>query len=250
MPPENLREEERAALAEAPVPARAVLALVAGIVLVVAAFQVPEEFWQELLSSNYIRSDLGGFILLSSIYVVAILLMAPLSPFPLSAGMVFGFAWGTFLALLALNTGAALAFFIARYLLPKKVIGAFSRNGKMAVVARAMRGDAVLAIALLRLNPIVPFNVQNYVCGATGVNFARYSLGTFLGSAPFTVALVYLGYAGRKLMLATGLQVEQWTLLLFAAGVILTIPMTWLLLRKTIRRIRESRNDQIATDED
>jgi uncharacterized membrane protein YdjX (TVP38/TMEM64 family) len=228
---------------------RALLGLVLGISLVVMSLQMPEEFWRGVLKSPFFQSDLFGFVSLTTIYTVAILLMAPLSPFALAAGILFGFWWGSFLALLALNLGAALAFLLARYLLHQQFAHRISSNGKMAVLARAMRGDAVKTIAILRLNPVVPFNLQNYVCGATGVNFPRYVAGTFVGAAPFTIALVYLGHAGRSLVVATGLQVEEWTLILFGAGVVLTLPMTWALLRKTVKHLREN-NDNTATEEE
>lgn len=228
---------------------RAMLGLLVGLALLVVSIQMPEEFWSELLKSRLFQADLGGFVSLAAIYTVAILLMAPLSPFALAAGVLFGFWWGSLLALLALNAGAALAFLIARFLLRRQFAHRLSGNGKMAALARAMRGDEVKTIAILRLNPVVPFNLQNYVCGATGVNFPRYAAGTFLGAAPFTIALVYLGHAGRSLMVATGLQIEDWTLILFGAGVVLTLPMTWALLRKTVTHLREN-NDNTATDKD
>ncbi|MCW8196655.1 TVP38/TMEM64 family protein [Proteobacteria bacterium 005FR1] len=223
---------------------RAILALVVGLSLVVASIQMPEAFWSDLLKSAHFQSDMSGFVSLTAIYTVAILLMAPLSPFALAAGVLFGFWWGSFLALIALNVGAALAFLVARYLLRRQFAHKLSSNGKMAVLARAMRGDAVRTIAILRLNPVIPFNLQNYVCGATGVSFPRYAAGTFLGAAPFTIALVYLGHAGRSLV-----QVEEWTLILFGAGVLLTLPMTWALLRKTITHLREN-NDNTANDQE
>jgi uncharacterized membrane protein YdjX (TVP38/TMEM64 family) len=225
------------------------LGLLVGISLLVASAQMPEEFWRGVLESLHVRPDLLGFFSLTAIYVGAILLMAPLSPFALAAGILFGFWWGSFLALLALNLGAAFAFLIARYLLRQHFASRLSSNGKMAVLARAMRGDAVKTIAILRLNPVVPFNLQNYVCGATGVNFAHYTAGTFLGAAPFTIALVYLGHAGRRLVSATGLQVEEWTLILFGAGVVFTLPMTWALLRKTVKHLRD-KNDNTATEKE
>lgn len=227
------------------------LVLLLGFLSLAAATQVPDEVWQELLHNRYIQPDLVGFLSLSLIYTLAIVFMAPLSPFALAAGVLFGFWWGTFLSLLALNLGAMLAFLIARHLFRRQIVRELAGNSKMAVIARAMRGDAVKTIAILRLNPIVPFNLQNYVCGATGVKFSRYAVGTFLGAAPFTIALVFLGHAGRRLVVATGLRIEEWTLLLFVAGLVLTTPMTVGMLRDTVERIREYRkNEKTAAEEE
>lgn len=227
------------------------LVVLLGLLSLAAATQVPDEVWHELLHNRYVQPNLLGFVFLSAIYTLAIVFMAPLSPFALAAGILFGFWWGTFLALLALNIGATLAFLIARFLFRRQISRELAANSKMAVIAKAMRGDAVRTIAILRLNPIVPFNLQNYVCGATGVKFSRYALGTFLGAAPFTVALVYLGHTGRQLVIATGMRVEEWTVLLFVVGLLVTMPMTVAMLRTMVKRIRESReNDKTATQEE
>lgn len=215
--------------------------------LLVASINVPAEV--DALNAVSLRADTTGFASLCCAYLLGILLLAPLSPFALMAGGVFGFWWGTVLALLALNTGAMLAFFIARYFLPQSLIGRLLGQGRLNIVAAAITGKGIGRIALLRLNPLVPFNLQNYVCGAAGVNFAPYSLGTLIGAAPCTIALVYLGHVGRRLVGETGLQIEQWSLLIFLTAAVLTIPLTFTVLRETVQRLRECRNVEATTKE-
>lgn len=228
--------------------------ILAGILTTGVSVLLPKELWVDLAKSGYFQPNLLGFVSLVCIYVLAILLLAPLSPFALAAGLLFGFWWGTLLALVALNMGSALAFIIARYLLPRPFAQQFlehDRHGKVAAVAEALRGEAVLTIAVLRLNPLVPFNLQNYICGLTGVGFGRYALATFLGASPFTVALVYLGYAGRQLANASGLQVEEWILLLCFVAVLLTVPLSWVTIRRVVKHLREChKNDKIAAQKD
>lgn len=216
-------------------------ALYPGLMLVVllSCFLLVGELWPQLSGGSPLRADLMGFASLGCAYLLAILLLAPLSPFALTAGGLFGFWWGTVLALLALNLGAAAAFFIARYLLPRSWVNSLQDGGRVATVARVLAGNGIGTIAMLRLNPVVPFNLQNYVCGAAGVSFARYFLGTFIGAAPCTLALVYLGHAGRKLFLTTGIEIEQWSLLIFLSATVITVPFTFALLRESVKT-RES----------
>ena len=46
---------------------------------------------------------------------------------------------------------------------------------------------------LLRLSPLFPFSLLNYVLGLTKVSFRDYVLGSWLGMFPATVLYVYLG---------------------------------------------------------
>lgn len=220
---------------------KAFLLLLTGISLLAPSGQLPDEFWGTLIQSGYFEANWFGFMCLVVVYVLAILLMAPLSPFALTAGLLFGVWWGTFLALVALNVGAAFAFFIARYLLRQQLARGLARNGRFAGLAKVMRDDAVTAIAILRLNPLVPFNFQNYACGALGVRYNRYAVGTFLGASPFTMALVYLGHEGRQLVVASGLSIEQWMLVLSAVALVVSLPLTWAMCQKALKHPREYR---------
>lgn len=209
--------------------------------LLLVSIKVPAAV--EGLTALSLRADVSGFASLCCAYLFGILLLAPLSPFALAAGGLFGFWWGTLLALLALNTGAILAFLIARHLLPQSLVARLRDGGRLNIVTAAITGSGVGSIAWLRLNPVVPFNLQNYVCGAAGVNFAPYSLGTLIGAAPCTIALVYLGHAGRRLVAETGLQLEHWGLLIFFTAAVLTVPHTYMMLRQTVQRLRECWNN-------
>lgn len=213
--------------------------------LLLASIEVPAEV--NSLQALSLRADMLGFASLGCAYLLGILLLAPLSPFALTAGGLFGFWWGSLLALLALNAGAILAFLIARYLLPGWLTTRLRGRGRLSIMATAITGKGIVSIALLRLNPVIPFNLQNYVCGAAGVNFTPYFLGTFIGAAPCTIALVYLGHAGRRLVTETGLHLEQWTLLIFLTAAVVTIPLTFTVLRETVQRLRECRKNVEAS---
>jgi len=53
-------------------------------------------------------------------------------------------------------------------------------------------------ILLLRLVPVMPWELQNYVAGVTQVKLATYLAATLLGSTPLSVALVILGAAAKQ----------------------------------------------------
>src|SRR5207253_7088641 len=52
-------------------------------------------------------------------------------------------------------------------------------------------------IFLLRLSPVIPFNLSNYFYGLTAVKFWPYVLASWIGMMPGTFLYVYIGTAGK-----------------------------------------------------
>jgi len=62
---------------------------------------------------------------------------------------------------------------------------------------------------LLRLSPLFPFALSNYLYGATSIDFASFFWGTLCGFAPGTLAYVYTGVVGKALTIG-GDGVQPW----------------------------------------
>src|SRR6185312_16984746 len=68
-------------------------------------------------------------------------------------------------------------------------------RGPVVWPRRRLDRSGLLAVTSLRLIPALPFSLLNYAAGLSGVRFTPYLLGTVLGTAPGTIALVVLGDA-------------------------------------------------------
>jgi uncharacterized membrane protein YdjX (TVP38/TMEM64 family) len=131
------------------------------------------------------------------IYLVAVLALLPATPFSLAAGALFGLLTGAVTVSLASTMAAALAFLIARYLAREAVARWLEADPKLSEIDRAIADRGWRIVALLRLSPAVPFNLQNYLYGLTGIRFWPYLVTSWLAMMPGTLLYVYLGYAGR-----------------------------------------------------
>ncbi|PPD96822.1 hypothetical protein GOBAR_DD06142 [Gossypium barbadense] len=60
-------------------------------------------------------------------------------------------------------------------------------------VALAIRRSGFKIVLLLRLVPLLPFNMLNYLLSMTPVPILEYMLASWLGMMPITLALVYVG---------------------------------------------------------
>lgn len=128
-------------------------------------------------------------------YVVAALALVPGSVLTLAAGALFGPLLGTLVVSIASTTSAALAFALARTVARDLVEEAARRYPAFGVLAR-VSGDWQVA-ALLRLSPVVPFSLANYLFGLTPVRFGPYLLVSWAAMLPGTALYVTLGHAGR-----------------------------------------------------
>ncbi len=115
----------------------------------------------------------------------------------LVAGLLFGFAAG-----LPVSIGIVLIGCGIGHLLGRRYAGDGlrslvdrSRSGKKLAAAMidAPPGRAILAVALARLPPQMPFAMTNVLAASSGVRFVPLLLGTAIGMAPRIGLVVWVG---------------------------------------------------------
>ena len=92
---------------------------------------------------------------------------------------------------------------------------------------------------LLRLSPLFPFNVQNYLYGVTGIGFGQCLAATFFGIMPGTLLYVYIGAAGR-LALAGDEPAGVLRWVLFGLGLLATLAVTVLVTRRARAALQQA----------
>jgi uncharacterized membrane protein YdjX (TVP38/TMEM64 family) len=97
----------------------------------------------------------------------------------------------------AYTTAAALAFLISRHVARDRVRRKVEVSPKLAAVDEAIGEQGWKIGALLRLSPAVPFSLQNYLYGVTGVRFWPAVLASWVAMLPGTFMYVYLGSLGK-----------------------------------------------------
>ncbi|XP_024954140.2 uncharacterized protein LOC102622867 isoform X3 [Citrus sinensis] len=73
------------------------------------------------------------------------------------------------------------------------VISKLKNYPKFQAVAGAIQKSGFKIIFLLRLVPLLPFNILNYLLSVTPVHTGKYMLASWLGMMPSTFSLVYVG---------------------------------------------------------
>lgn len=134
-----------------------------------------------------------GFVLLYAISTVALL---PGGFFDLAGGALFGPIWGTVYNLAGVALGAAVSFLIARYVAGDWVQ---RRAGpRVQHVIKSVETDGWQFVAFVRLVPVFPYPLANYLLGLTRIPFWHYMLATIVFALPSTAAYTWIGHAGRE----------------------------------------------------
>ena len=201
---------------------------VAAVVAVVAAWLLlPLQAWIQAFVAAVATLGLWGPILYAAAYSLLLVVLAPGGPLSIGAGLAFGMA-GLPVVLVGATAGAALAFLVSRHLLRSRVRSLIDRRPALAAVDRAVADEGWRIVGLLRLSPLVPFNLQNYFFGVTQVGFWPYLAATAVGIAPGTALYVYLGMIGRT----AGQDAGPWRWALVGGGLLATVAVALLIGRK------------------
>lgn len=174
-------------------------------------------------------------------YAVAAVAMVPGSALTLLGGAIFGLAGGTVYVLVGATLGASLAFLIGRHLARGWVESKIAGSPKFAAVDRAVAREGLKIVSLLRLTPIFPFSLGNYMLGLTKVRFLHYVVAS-LAMLPGTFLYVYYGkIAGSLAEAAAGGGSSERTTgdwVLMGVGLLATIAVT-VVVTKTARKALE-----------
>jgi uncharacterized membrane protein YdjX (TVP38/TMEM64 family) len=151
--------------------------------------------WLGLIVFSLAFSLLAGFALVPT-YANSIL-----------GGWTFKFAIG-FPAVMAGMVGAAtISYLIAHRIIGHRVSNAIHEHPRWELVRDALVGGSTAKvtgiITLLRLSPLLPYETTNVLLASCEVRLLPYLIGTAIGVAPRTAAMVWIASRMHKLELST-----------------------------------------------
>ena len=158
---------------------------------------LPVEAW--LKEFNQWIKDLGtvGLFVFMVAYALFAVLMLPGAILTIGAGIIFGLGWGFLAVSIGSTLGASLAFLLGRSFARDKIRALTADKPKFQSIDRAIGERGAKLIFLLRLSPVIPFNLSNYFYGLTAVKFWPYVFASWIGMMPGILVYVYIGTLGR-----------------------------------------------------
>lgn len=175
--------------------------------------------FSDILAWFQARNNWGGWGMFLGLYTVVVALFLPGVVLIVGAGFVFGF-WKALLATwIGGAIGQAFAFLLARYLLADWV-DSFVRVKwrKWEVIDRAIAHDGWKLVLIMRLSPVIPYNLLNIAMGTTSMPFWQFTLVSALGIVFECSIFCYLGSMATSITSivsghSTGAATVHWLLL-------------------------------------
>jgi uncharacterized membrane protein YdjX (TVP38/TMEM64 family) len=192
------------------------------LVLMVAVSPLRKYLTIESLTAfiNQFRANPYAALIYLSVYVAGVVLAVPGTALTILAAPLFGFWTGLLLVVIGSNLGCQITFFASRYL-GNDTIQKWIKPGSFLEKASVkIERNGLLFMLYIRLLPLFPFNVINYLSGLTAIRHRDYTLATLFGMLPGTLVYVYLSHTAADIKNNPyGLIVSISVLVIFSAGV-------------------------------
>ena len=196
---------------------------------------------EKMLADLSVWIDSLGFwgpVVLTLIYLVATILLIPGAMLTLLAGAAFGLVVGTICASIGATLGASICFLIARYAARDRIEAWAQKHRRFGAIDRAIGEGGWKFVALMRLSPVIPFNLQNYLYGLTSIRFWPYFITSWIAMLPVTFLYVYLGHIARAALNSNSDRTPaEWALL--GMGLLATVVVTIYITRLAKSKIDE-----------
>ncbi len=161
----------------------------------------------------------AGMVGFGAVYVVLALLFVPGAALTMAAGAVYGVGWGLVVVAVATTVADAAAFLLGRHVARGAVLRLMDRYPRFRVVDRAVSRGGWRIVALVRLNPTLPYSAGNYLFGVTGVPFPTFLASSAVFTLPGAWAYLYAGFVGFETVAGEARTAVEWAALLVGLAV-------------------------------
>jgi len=167
--------------------------------LVIAAgwMAAPASEWISSLSERVAGLGAAGPVIYVVLYILGTIILAPSPLMSIAAGVAFGW-WGLPLAVAAATAGATCSFLLSRYFFGDTLEDWLTNRRLLEAAKNAVDEEGWKVLLPLRLSPVVPFGILNYLLGLTKTPLITYVIWTAIGILPGSVIDVYIGVIGAN----------------------------------------------------
>ncbi|MDQ7735093.1 TVP38/TMEM64 family protein [Halomonas sp. SpR1] len=174
------------------------------------------------------------FALVTVVYVIALLVMFPLSILVAVTGLIFGPVWGFVYATIGTLASSVVSYAVGHRLGREALMNYGGKHMKGLSHYLSRRG--IRAMTLINLLPLAPFTLTNMMAGAFHIKFRDYMIGSTLGIVPGLAAVTLLGSQLGALVTASAPRDIVLSLAGLGLGILLLFALRYYSRRKSRAR--------------
>ncbi|KGO14422.1 membrane protein [Clostridium botulinum] len=173
-----------------------IVAIIFIVLLAFLAYFLRNTILAKDINAVSIKEYINSYGAIAPIIYIILFTLVPLTLFPdsilaIAGGMAFGMVEGSIYTIIGVICGASLSFYIAR-LLGRTVVEKLIR-GKGKWFEDGVEKNGFLVVFILRLIPLVPFDIISYGAGLSKIKFKDFILATMVGIIPGILVFINLG---------------------------------------------------------
>lgn len=138
-------------------------------------------------------SGVVGALAFAALFVMVTVLLLPASVLTLAAGFVWGPLVGLSVVLPSAIAASTAAFLLSRGVARQWVEARVIESPRFRAIDEAVGDGGLRLVLLLRLSPLIPFNLLNPTLGLTRVSVRDFVVGSSIGMVPGALLYLYLG---------------------------------------------------------
>jgi uncharacterized membrane protein YdjX (TVP38/TMEM64 family) len=195
--------------------------------LLIASFQLIEQ-----------HKALGTMVVIPLFGILSCLLI-PTTFSTILCGIVFPFWLALLIAELGHQFGIVVSFFVGRTWLKPWIQEKYSQDARYKAIDAAIQQNALKVVLLLRLTPVFPFGITNYILSTTSIGLWDVMAASVVGNLPGSTIHTIMGTMIGSLANAEDFKTpKKLELMMMTVGVLFTIgSFGWitLLSRRALR---------------
>lgn len=175
------------------------------LVLIIISLFIYQIFSDDF-SLDQIRQYLNGFGIWAPLVFLVLYtfgtIFIPSTPFMAIAGILFGFKYGLIYTLIGGFLSSIIVFTFSRKLGKEKVENILEHKylKPLEKYNKRLGSGGAWDLVILRIAPIMPFNILNILMGVSRIKTGDYIIGTMLGLIPSNILTVYFGNIISKIL--------------------------------------------------
>jgi len=152
--------------------------------------------WQ-YIQPEIIKNYIEGFgiwipVIYCLIYLIAVFIPHAGTVMTIVGGLLFTPFFGTAIVITISSLGSVFPFLLAKKF-GRRYIKSKIEKTKYKKYLNRTDENSFMFILYMRLIPLIPYELQNYIAGLVDISTGKFILATFIGLLPGTFALIYLG---------------------------------------------------------